>query len=51
MNKNSINKSMAKPPLVISLLDPPLPVIIEQTGRRYILVTTKEGKAMLQAAK
>jgi hypothetical protein len=47
MTQPTINKT-SKPPIVISLLDPPQPVIIKETGKVYMIVTTKNNKAMLQ---
>ncbi|WP_176630962.1 hypothetical protein [Desulfolutivibrio sulfoxidireducens] len=35
-------------PITISLLDPPRRVVIKETGKVYMLVTTKNHKAMLQ---
>ncbi len=46
MKEQTIKSS--RTPIVISLLDPPLPVIIKETGKVYVLVTTKNNKAMLQ---
>lgn len=45
--KEQTTKS-SKQPIVISLLDPPQPVIIKETGKVYMIVTTKNNKAMLQ---
>ena len=46
MKKQTINSACT--PIVTGFLDPPLPVIIKETGKVYVLVTTKNNKAMLQ---
>lgn len=47
MERNKIGNA-TKLPIVISLLDPPQPIIIKETGKIYMIVTTKNNKAMLQ---